>query len=55
MNTLRGGTLFIGILFALTASGFSDAQEPSEGAPKGPKAAVQKGEREPKVTIEQAI
>ncbi len=59
MNALRRGTLFIGILFALTAPGVPGAQEPTAGNQKGPEAAgqkeMQRGEREPQVTIEQAI
>jgi len=34
MNMLRGGTLFIGILFALTAPRVSDAPAPSKGVQK---------------------
>lgn len=59
MSRIQGGTLFIGILFALTAPGVADAQEPTTGDQKGPEAAgqkeMQRGQPEPKVTIEQAI
>lgn len=59
MTTVRIGAACIGILLALTVPGVLDAQGPREGTSDGPKAAVQRklqrGERGPRVTIEQAI
>lgn len=49
MNTFRAATVCIGVLFAVTVSGFSDAQEPRPAVQKeAPRA-------EPQVTTEQAI
>src|SRR5512146_336976 len=51
MKTVQTGTVFIGVLLAVTAPGFSDAQEPKVTVKKEAPTA----EPEPQVTTEQAI